>query len=278
VASLPVAGTHYPRSARDFCSWFSTDDGCLDYLDGIRWPNGFVCGQCDSEGTGWRLADRRIMWAECGARTSVTGGTIFDRTPRPLTVRFHAVWLFSIQKAGGSAKPLRRALGMNSYQTTWTMLHRLRSSLMGPGRERLVGIVEVDEAYFGGVRPGKPGTAGDGRLLVGVAVEQLPRQATWSPDQRSSPMAARDPPGGGAPEPPAGLPRRIRLPIQSTHVTQPRQGVLPGARVGHRPRAGLGSAIRHEPQAEGDTTETALAEGSDIAVGSAQSITSLAGR
>jgi hypothetical protein len=176
VASLPVAGTHYPRSAREFCCWFSTDDDCLDYFDWIRWANGSVCGQCDSEGTGWPLADRRIMCAECGARTSVTAGTIFDRTPRPLTVRFHAVWLFSIQKAGGSAKPLRRALGMNSYQTTWTMLHRLCSSLIGPGRERLVGIVEVDEAYFGGVRPGKPGTADDGRLLVGVAVEQLLRQ------------------------------------------------------------------------------------------------------
>ena len=79
------------------------------------------------------------MCASCGGRTSVTAGTIFERTRTPLTVWFTAGWLFATGKDGISALSLQRTLEIGSYQTAWAMLHRLRSVLVRPGRDRLAG-------------------------------------------------------------------------------------------------------------------------------------------
>jgi transposase-like protein len=112
------------------------------------------------------------MCSGCGGRTSVTAGTIFDRTRTPLTVWFTACWLFAAGKGGVSALSLKRTLEIGSYQTAWAMLHRLRSVLVRPGRDRLAGVVEVDETYIGGLEPGLPGGRARGRkVLTGIAVE-----------------------------------------------------------------------------------------------------------
>jgi len=114
------------------------------------------------------------MSALSAASTSVTAGTIFDRTRTPLTVWFMACWLFASQKDGVSALSLKRSLEIGSYQTAWAMLHRLRSVLVRPGRERLQGAVEVDEAFVGGEELGLSGGRAKGKkVLVGVAVERL---------------------------------------------------------------------------------------------------------
>jgi len=162
---------HYPASTGDLLAWFRTDADCLDYLEWLRWPDGFVCPHCGRPG-GWRLEDARIKCGGCGARTSVTAGTIFDRTRTPLTVWFMACWLFATQKDGLSAQSLQRTLEIGSYQTAWAMLHRVRSVLVRPGRERLAGMVEVDETYIGGEEPGlRGGRARGKKALVGVGVE-----------------------------------------------------------------------------------------------------------
>jgi len=98
--------------------------------------------------------------------------TIFDRTRTPLTVWFTACWLFATGKDGISALSLKRTLEIGSYQTAWTLLHRLRSVLVRPGRDRLVGRVEVDETYIGGEEPGLAGGRARGKkVLTGIAVE-----------------------------------------------------------------------------------------------------------
>jgi len=100
------------------------------------------------------------------------GGTVFDRTRTPLTVWFTACWLFATQKDGISALSLQRALEIGSYQTAWAMLHRLRSVLVRPGRDRLAGTVEADETYIGGEEPGlRGGRARGKKVLTGIAVE-----------------------------------------------------------------------------------------------------------
>ncbi len=174
--SYPRAGTHYPRSVGEFQAWFRTDGDCLDYLEWLRWPDGFVCPSCGDHG-GWRLADGRFMCSACGERSSVTAGTIFDRTRTPLTVWFTACWLFATGKDGISALSLQRTLEIGSYQTAWAMLHRLRSVLVRPGRDRLSGRVEVDETFIGGQEEGLSGGRAKGKkVLTGIAVEvQEPR-------------------------------------------------------------------------------------------------------
>jgi transposase-like protein len=167
----PRAGVHYPRSTGEFHAWFRADEDCLDYLEWLRWPGGFTCPSCGHAG-GWRLGDGRMECAACHARTSVTAGTIFDRTRTPLTVWFTACWLFATQKDGISARHLQRALEIGSYPTAWAMLHRLRSVLVRPGRDRLAGTVEVDETFIGGDEPGLRGGRAPGKkVLTGIAVE-----------------------------------------------------------------------------------------------------------
>ena len=146
----------------EFQAWFRTDADCLDYLEWVRWPRGFVCSRCGHSG-GWRLGDGRIMCAACGHRTSATAGTIFDRTRTPLTVWFTVCWSFATAKDGISALGLQKALEIGALQTAWAMLHRLRSVLVRPGRELLAGTVEVDETYIGGEEPGLRGGRARGK-------------------------------------------------------------------------------------------------------------------
>src|SRR5262247_3355885 len=167
----PRVGTHYPRSLGEFQAWFRTDGDCLDYLEWLRWPGGFTCPSC-GYAEGWQLGDGRYECVGCHGRTSVTAGTIFDRTRTPLTVWFTACWLFATQKDGISAQGLQRALEIGSYPTAWAMLHRLRSVLVRPGRDRLSGTVEVDETYLGGEEPGlRGGRARGKKVLTAIAVE-----------------------------------------------------------------------------------------------------------
>jgi transposase-like protein len=80
--------------------------------------------------------------------------------------------MLASQKDGISALSLQRSLEIGSYPTAWAMLHRLRSVLVRPGRDRLTGTVEVDETYIGGEEPGLRGGRAKGKKsLVGVAVE-----------------------------------------------------------------------------------------------------------
>ena len=174
-ASALRAGRDYPRNYAELRAWFRDDEACLDYLDWLRWPDGFVCPRCRALGR-WRLGDGRYWCEVCRRRVSVTAGTIFHRTRTPLTVWFAAAWHMTSAKNGVSAKTLQRLLGFGSYQTAWAMLHRFRTAMVRPGRERLAGIVEVDETFVGGVKPGKRGRGAAGKAMVVVAVEQrLPK-------------------------------------------------------------------------------------------------------
>jgi transposase-like protein len=155
----------------EFQAWFGTDADCLDYLAWLRWPNGFICERCGHAAC-WRMSDGRLRCTACDARTSVTAGTIFDKTRTPLTVWFTACWMFASGKDGISALSVQRTLEIGSYQTAWAMLHRLRSVLVRPGRDRLAGMVEVDETYIGGEEPGlRGGRARGKKVLTGIAVE-----------------------------------------------------------------------------------------------------------
>ena len=171
----PRAGVHYPGTYAAMRAWFPDDDACLDYLDWLRWPAGFRCPSCGCT-TCWELSRGERRCTGCRRRASRTAGTIFQDTRTPLTVWFAAAWYLMTQKNGISALGLKRVLGLGSYQTAWAMLHRYRTAMVRSGRERLNGDVEVDESFFGGLKPGKRGRGAAGKVLVAIAIEQrLPK-------------------------------------------------------------------------------------------------------
>lgn len=164
-------GTHFPRSQEELLEWFPGDFECRDYLEWLRWPEGFVCPYCGWK-QGWKTSKGDWSCGGCHRRVSVTTGTIFHRTRTPLTTWFGTAWYMTNQKtAGVSAKSLQRALELGTYQTAWTMLHRYRSVMVRPGRELLSGSVEVDEALLESAGPRKPRRGAGGKPLVAVAVE-----------------------------------------------------------------------------------------------------------
>jgi transposase-like protein len=88
-----------------------------------------------------------------------------------LQLWFQAMWSIASQKYGANALGIQRVLGLGSYHTAWEWLHKLRLAMVRPGREKLSGIVEVDETYVGCQKPGKRGRGAEGKALVMIAVE-----------------------------------------------------------------------------------------------------------
>lgn len=82
------------------------------------------------------------------------------------------MWYVTSQKSGVSALGLQRVLGLGSYHTAWNWLHKLRRAMVRPGRDRLTGVVEVDEIFIGGERPGKRGRGAEGKSLVVIAAQE----------------------------------------------------------------------------------------------------------
>lgn len=107
----------------------------------------------------------------CGRQTSVTAGTIFDRTRSPLRMWFQAAWYITSQKTGVSAQGLQRVLGLASYETAWAWMHKFRRAMV-PGRDLLAGSVELDETFVGGISRGRRGGS-SGKIGVMVAAEMV---------------------------------------------------------------------------------------------------------
>jgi len=144
-----VSVEDFPANLLEFESRFGTDDACRAYLIQLRWPDGFQCPRCSSD-RAWETARKLMQCAVCNRATSVTAGTLFEDTHKPLRMWFRAMWWVSTQKAGFSAKSFMRELGLTSYQTAWTWLHKLRRAMVLAGRQRLSGRVEIDETFVGG--------------------------------------------------------------------------------------------------------------------------------
>lgn len=170
------AGKDYPTTWNEFLDWFGSEEACLAFLERLRWPEGFVCPGCGSVGAPYRSSRVRLMCRDCARQTTVTAGTIFDKTRTPLRVWLAAAWYLTNQKQGVSALGLQRVLGLGSYETAWAMLHRFRRAMVRPERERLKGLVEVDETYLALTDRENPISAvgrksNTSKVLVAIAVE-----------------------------------------------------------------------------------------------------------
>jgi transposase-like protein/Zn ribbon nucleic-acid-binding protein len=172
----------YPKNFQEFISRFKTDEDCWEYLFSLRWENGFYCPKCNNQK--FHLNNRKLAECyNCGHQVSITSGTIFHGTRKPLLLWFHIMWWVSAQKTGVSASNFKDFMGFGSYETAWAWLHKLRRAMVRPNREKLIGEIEVDETFIGGKESGEKedGTGKTGRgcaekIIVVVATECLGKQ------------------------------------------------------------------------------------------------------
>jgi hypothetical protein len=85
------------------------------------------------------------------------------------------MWWVVAQKTGVSATNMTGFMGFGSDETSWHRLHKLRRAMVREGREKLSGLVEVDEACIGGKETGtgKQGRGAEEKSLVVVAMDEL---------------------------------------------------------------------------------------------------------
>jgi transposase-like protein len=163
--------TIFPANLVELMDIFPNEESCLEYLSMVRWPDGYICVRCDSKDI-WKMSSGLYRCQTCKYAGSVISGTLFQDTHKPLRLWFHAIWYVVSQKNGVSALGLQKALGLGSYHTAWEWLHKLRRAMVRPERDKLNGIVEVNETLVGGEQSGKRGRGADGKTLVLVAAEE----------------------------------------------------------------------------------------------------------
>ena len=160
----------YPETMQEFAEWFPTEAACREYVALVRWGASFVCPRCGHTET-WSIRRHTLKCTCCHHEISVTAGTVFQDTHVPLRLWFQALWCVVSQKHGVSALGLSRALGITRYETAWKLLKKIRGAMIRPHRERLNGLVEVDEVFLGGVRPRIGGRSSLQKVLVLIAAE-----------------------------------------------------------------------------------------------------------
>lgn len=160
-------------SMAEFMDRYGSEEKCHAALVALRWPAGFRCPDCGDERHTTFARESRDYWQchRCRHQTTVTAGTIFEATKLPLSRWFIAMHLMTQAKNNVSALELKRHLGVR-YKTAWLMKHKLLQ-VMAEREERRVldGRVEIDDAYLGGERPGKPGRGSENKVPFVVAVQ-----------------------------------------------------------------------------------------------------------
>jgi len=162
---------NYPTTLLELEEQFATEEQCRAYLAALRWPEGFMCPRCGGR-KAWPAQRGRLICAACRHQATVTAGTIFQDSRLSLRLWCRALWHVTSQKNGASALGLQRVLGLGSYQTAWTVLHKLRRAMVRPGRDKLSGRVEVDETQVGGVMLGRKGRGIPSKSLVVIAAQE----------------------------------------------------------------------------------------------------------
>jgi Zn ribbon nucleic-acid-binding protein len=155
---------NFPKTAQEFERRFATEDDCRAYWIEARWGGKPACARCHSTRV-WTERDGFLFeCADCGHQTSLTSGTVLEKTRKPFKTWFRAVFEIAARRNGISAKDLQRILGFGSYKTAWTWLHKLRTAMVRSDSEPLGPFVQIDEALVGG-------KGGPHKELVLVAAE-----------------------------------------------------------------------------------------------------------
>jgi Zn ribbon nucleic-acid-binding protein len=154
----------FPKTAVEFEARFATEDDCRAYWMKARWGGKPACARCASTRV-WTERDGFLFeCADCGHQTSLTSGTLLEKTRKPFKMWFRAVFEISTRRTGISGKDFQRIMGFGSYKTAWSWLHKLRAAMVRSDSEPLGPFVQLDEALVGG-------KGGPHKQLVLIAAE-----------------------------------------------------------------------------------------------------------
>lgn len=166
-----------PATLLDFQRMFQDEAACLRYLEKMRWPGGFVCEECADTREPFRVAARPkvLKCRSCHHEISVTAGTVMHRSKTNIHVWFWAAYLVATQTPGISAMELQKKLGITRYETAFQILHKLRTAMVRPGRDK-IGTewpLEMDIVFVGGKhRSGVPGKTDQTPVIIAVEIRR----------------------------------------------------------------------------------------------------------
>lgn len=156
----------------EFQDRFPNEQACRDYLIHQRWPYGFRCPRCGHDQASIHRTKNLYQCNSCRYQASITAGTIFHKTRTPLRKWFWMILFMARYKSGVSILSLQKMLGIKNYKTAWLMGHKIRHAMAERDAQyQLEGLIEIDDGYFGGSKPGKPGRGASGKSKIVLAIE-----------------------------------------------------------------------------------------------------------
>ena len=152
----------------------------IKYMESVRWRRKRSCPKCgEREHTSPTESKNHrpgLYYCNgCKSTFTVTVGTIFHGSKIPLNKWLLVFHMMVASKKGISALQIQRAIGV-SYNTAWSMCHRVREAMAPTEKElskKLGGqyeVVEVDETYWGNNGKLPPGARGWGHKMKVVSV------------------------------------------------------------------------------------------------------------
>ena len=156
----------------EFQKKYDTEDKCREELFKMRYPKGFKCSKCECTEYYYLKSRGKYQCKNCKHQSSVTSGTVMDRSHLKLTVWLWAIYLFSNDKRGSSACYISQVLRL-PYKTAWFVLQRLRYAMAErENKYMLSGTVELDDTYVGAPTKGKKRGRGTEKMKVITALSK----------------------------------------------------------------------------------------------------------
>jgi len=154
----------------EFMARYGTEDQCHAALVAMRWPDGFVCPKCSGRQYSFCRPKQLFQCSSCHRQTSVRAGTVFHKSRTPLTKWFLAMHLLTCSKNDIASLEMARQLDVK-WDTAWLIKQKLMEVMLQRNSiYKLSGDVQVDDAYQGGEKAGKPGRGAANKLPFVAAV------------------------------------------------------------------------------------------------------------
>lgn len=120
---------------------------CTSYAHKIRWPHGFTCPTCGFHQNDPSSGEHDVC-RFCRRPKSITAATLLHGTKKKLCLWLQAAWWASGRRSSLSIKELQRYLAINSYQTAWSFVNKLRRAIRLMNQKKCSGVVLIDSGVL----------------------------------------------------------------------------------------------------------------------------------